>query len=65
MTEDEIEEELDSRGLRYYQSPYGPIPIDVWTKPDRGTSGRWEFVSHDSIRRMRGPIDDDTVYSFC
>ncbi len=65
MTWDEIEEELESRGLRYYQSAYGPIPIDTWTKPDRGTSGQWEFVSHNSIRRMPGLISDSTVYTFC
>jgi hypothetical protein len=54
MTWDEIEEELESRGLRYYLSAYGPIPIDTWSKPDGGTAGLWEFVGHNSIRRVRG-----------
>ena len=39
MTWDKIEAELESRGLRYYQSAYGPIPIGIWSKPDRGTGG--------------------------
>ena len=64
MTWDEIEDKLESRGLRYYQSAYGPIPIDTWSKPDGGTAGRWEFVSNNSIRRVRGLSSDTTVYSF-
>lgn len=49
MTWDEIEDELESRGLRYYHSAYGPIPIDTWSKPDGGTAGRSKFVNHNSI----------------
>jgi hypothetical protein len=64
MTWDEIGDELESRGLRYYQSPDGPILIETWFKPDDGTAGQWEFVSHNSIWRGRGLSSDTTVYSF-
>jgi hypothetical protein len=64
MTWDAIEDELESRGLRYYQSANGPILIETWSKPDGGTAGRWEFVSHNSIWRGRGLSSDITVYSF-